>query len=229
MATPRALASRATPATARSTPRRSRVATSARTSGEDAACALEWAREAWAETMRAGPGTCVDATLGRGRDALTLLDLGADVVYGFDVEAAAIASARDAFEASGVDAGRVRVELRCHAEGLAWLESSGLAGAVACVAFNLGYLPGDDAATRARRARTRRATTTAALESAFRLTRVGGRVTVVAYVGHDGGADECEGVRECLAALSSRDWVVTERRVVNRRRAPALFVALRRA
>lgn len=185
-----------------------------------------WARARWSESLRAGDA-CVDATLGRGRDALEMARLTSHgVVYGFDVERDAIEASRAAFAEAGW-AGRLRAERRCHAEGLEALEAAGLRGTVGCVTFNLGYLPGDDAATRRGRTRTAPATTTRALASACRLTREGGCVTVVAYVGHEGGAEECEAVRAFVSTLPSREWVVTERRVVNRRAAPVLFEAER--
>lgn len=189
---------------------------------------LEWARAHWRSSLRDGDA-CVDATLGRGRDALELARLTSHgTVRGFDVEPDAIEASRAAFAEVGM-ARRLRAELRCHAEGMESMEAAGGAGTVGVVTFNLGYLPGDDEATRRGRTRTATATTTRALASACRLVRPGGCVTVVAYVGHEGGAEECDAVRAFVSRLPSRDWLVTERRVVNRRAAPVLFVAERAA
>ena len=150
-------------------------------------------------------------------------------MYGFDVEPDAVASARTAFERAGIDAERARFEERCHADALEEMART-RPRAFGAVTFNLGYLPGDeDAKTRAKRRRTNASTTLRAVSAALECARVGGVVTVVAYLKHEGGAEEHEAVREALRASPTKSWTVTERRVLNRNAAPVLYVARRAA
>ena len=130
---------------------------------------------------------------------------------------------------SRIDAERARFEERCHADALEEMART-RPRAFGAVTFNLGYLPGDeDAKTRAKRRRTNASTTLRAVSAALECARVGGVVTVVAYLKHEGGAEEHEAVREALRASPTKSWTVTERRVLNRNAAPVLYVARRAA
>ena len=93
--------------------------------------------------------------------------------------------------------------------------------------FNLGYLPSNDRDERAERRRTCADTTVAALRKALDMVRVGGVVTVIAYVKHDGGADEHAAVVDVLRSLSPKKFNCTTHGVVNRKGAPVLFAAIR--
>tara|TARA_B100000683_G_scaffold166375_1_gene160265 strand:- start:3253 stop:4023 length:771 start_codon:yes stop_codon:yes gene_type:complete len=190
---------------------------------------VAWARDAWAVSLERDDDV-IDATLGRGRDALACAKMCPEgVVYGFDVEPDAVASATMAFERAGIDAERARFEERCHADALEEMART-RPRAFGAVTFNLGYLPGDeDAKTRAKRRRTNAKTTLRAVSAALECARVGGVVTVVAYLKHEGGAEEHEAVREALRASPTKSWTVTERRVLNRNAAPVLYVARRAA
>lgn len=216
------------PARRRRRPRRvsvsAAVAASAWTRDADV---VAWAREAWESALERDDDV-IDATLGRGRDALACATTMCDgLVFGFDVEPDAIADATAAFARAGVDASRRRFEERCHADALEALART-RPRSFGAVMFNLGYLPGDaDAEVRARRRRTEASTTVRAVAAACACARVGGVVTVVAYVKHEGGAEEHACVREVLAALPAKSWTVVERWVVNRNGAPVLYVARR--
>jgi len=140
-------------------------------------------------------GVAVDATIGNGHDTVMLAREVGDkgTVYGFDVQEEALASTRRRLRADGrrepvtlVQAGHedmgTHIPDRHH-------------GRVGAVTFNLGYLPGSDSACI-----TRPRTTLAALNTALELLRPGGVVTIVAYTGHDGGAQETAAVEEWGAA-----------------------------
>jgi hypothetical protein len=186
-----------------------------------------WARETWSKFIERDDDV-VDATLGRGRDALAVLanhgDAHSGLVYGFDVEPEALVAANEAFDRAGVPESRRSFHLKCHSDMLDVVPSDAKVGVVT---FNLGYLPGGDKTTRETRAKTRADTTTSALRSALSLLRVGGCVTVIAYVGHEGGWAEHDAVRDFLAQLPCREWTVTTRAVVNRHNAPILYVVVR--
>lgn len=217
-------------APARRRPRRvfaRRVSAAASASWTRDADVVAWAREAWASALERDDDV-IDATLGRGRDALACATTMCDgVVFGFDVEPDAIADATAAFARAGVDASRQHFEERCHADALEELART-RPRSFGAVMFNLGYLPGDaDAEVRASRRRTEASTTVRAVAAGCSCARVGGVVTVVAYVKHEGGAEEHACVREVLGALPVKSWTVVERRVVNRNGAPVLYVARR--
>jgi len=186
-----------------------------------------WARETWSKFIERDDDV-VDATLGRGRDALAVLanhgDAHSGLVYGFDVEPEALVAANEAFDRAGVPESRRSFHLKCHSDMLDVVPSDAKVGVVT---FNLGYLPGGDKTTRETRAKTRADTTTSALRSALSLLRVGGCVTVIAYVGHEGGWAEHDAVRDFLAQLPCREWTVTTRAVVNRHNAPILYAVVR--
>jgi predicted methyltransferase len=88
---------------------------------------------------------------------------------------------------------------------------------------NLGYLPGGD-----RDEATREETTLQALRQALSLLMPGGRLAVVAYVGHGGGRAEANSVETLFKSLPGRQWNVLRMTAVNRLEAPFLLVAERR-
>jgi hypothetical protein len=71
--------------------------------------------------------------------------------------------------------------------------------------FNLGYLPrGSQALV------TRPETTISALQSILTRLKRGGRITVLAYRGHQGGPEEYSRLREFLFSLSMAEYTVEE-------------------
>lgn len=129
----------------------------------------------------------VDATAGNGHDTLFLAGrVGVSGrVLAFDIQRAAIDSARRRIEAAGL-AGRVGWFCESHA----LMAERAAAGSVAAVMFNLGYLPGGDHAVITRGEETLRA-----LDAALGVLRPGGVLTVVGYPGHPGGDEEARAVR----------------------------------
>lgn len=152
--------------------------------------AVERAHRAAAAVLRPGDWA-VDATVGRGNDTRFLAEqVGATGrVDGLDIQAQALDSARRNLAEAGL-AERVRFHHGGH-EDLATLVPGHARGNVRVVLFNLGYLPGGDKVRT-----TRPPTTLAALEAARHLVAPGGRVIVVAYPGHSGGAAETAAVAE---------------------------------
>jgi len=205
------------------------------------------ARRVWRACVRADDDV-VDATLGHGHDALALFRMrehakasgagGASarvtMVYGFDIMDEALTSARGLFAREGVDEDRFTFVRECHSTmdgrvNNANADASGGEGNahVGVVCFNLGYLPSNDRDERAVRPRTSIDTTVVALQKALDMVRVGGVVTVVTYVKHDGGADEHAAVVNVLKSLSPKKFNCTTHAVVNRIGAPVLFAAIR--
>lgn len=161
--------------------------------------------------------TVVDATLGNGHDALYLAQLvgKSGRLIGFDVQ-------RQALDVSAERLGELlgRCELHCcgHEE-----IGERVTGPVAAVVFNLGYLPGAD-----KELVTQTSTTSVAIEAALNLLRVGGVLSVMCYVGHEGGTEEGRAVRNLLRGLPRKQWRVFEYAAVNAPNDPPFLLVAER-
>ena len=151
------------------------------------------AHAAVAEVLRPGD-LAVDATAGNGHDTRFLAErVGPEGrVHALDVQEAAVAATRQRLTGAGL-AERVHLH-HCGHEHLAEAVPPAHHGRVRVVMFNLGYLPAGDKARI-----TRTETTLAGLRAAADLLAPGGRLTVVAYPGHPGGAEETEAVVQWVA------------------------------
>jgi ubiquinone/menaquinone biosynthesis C-methylase UbiE len=160
--------------------------------------AQHWVKE------RVRPGDAVvDATAGNGADTLSLARAAGPggIVFAFDIQAEALDNTRSrlrkAEESEADRLARTTFILAGH-ETMCEAIPSESHGAIAAVMFNLGYLPGASSAVI-----TRTATTVAALDSALRVLRSDGIVTVVVYPGHEGGQEEADAVLAWATRLPS--------------------------
>jgi len=159
------------------------------------------------------PGDAVvDATCGRGKDTLFLARLvgPSGKVWAFDIQPEAIESTRQHL----VQAGCIKqvVLISDDHKNIGKHVKQPVNGGM----FNLGYLPGGD-----HRLVTRAESTLAALEGILDLLVAGGRITLVCYPGHPGGAAEYEQLSKMLAALPQRQYEILETGFVNQRNARA--------
>ncbi|MGZ8095816.1 MAG: tRNA (mnm(5)s(2)U34)-methyltransferase, partial [Methylosarcina sp.] len=93
----------------------------------------------------------------------------------------------------------------------------------ACM-FNLGYLPGSDKSII-----TETATTLPALNAAVRMLSPAGILTVLAYPGHPGGAEETRQVEFWCERLDTAQFAVnTVFSVEHKSSAPRLFVVIKK-
>jgi tRNA A58 N-methylase Trm61 len=159
----------------------------------------------------------IDATAGNGHDTLFLAgSVGtAGKVLAFDVQAAALASARTRLESASL-AERVEFFLESHAA----MARHAAAGSVAVVMFNLGYLPGEN-----HDLTTELNETLSALAAAVDLIRPGGVLSVVCYPGHPAGAAEAVAVESWMTALATHGWRIAKYGSIGTRR-PAPFLLL---
>lgn len=177
--------------------------------------ATELAQLILGQTLKAGDWV-VDATVGNGHDTVWLAGVvGAEGrVFGFDVQAAALATAAERVkgleQVSFIQAGHERMGTCLPEEAK---------GRLSGVMFNLGYLPGAQKGVI-----TRTETTLAALTQAVDWLRVGGCVTVVVYPGHDGGDGEADAVRDWARGLPGAFAASVHARVNARTAAPELVV-----
>jgi predicted methyltransferase len=151
------------------------------------------------EVIREGD-LVIDATAGNGHDTVFLAGcVGAGGrVLAFDVQAAAITSARARVAAAGFDP-RVEFFQASHAT----MDAYAADGSVAVVMFNLGYLPGED-----HQVMTETAATLEGLKRAVRMLKTGGLLAVICYPGHAVGAEESAAVEQWFAALAAQGWRV---------------------
>ncbi|SDE21714.1 Putative rRNA methylase [Paenibacillus sp. UNCCL117] len=171
---------------------------------------------------RLKPGeAAIDATAGNGVDTVFLArQVGAEgCVYAFDIQESALAStaARCARE---VPDRQVELLHRSHAEMAAAIPEH-WHGRIAAVTFNLGYLPGHDHSTI-----TLPDSTLQALDSAAKLLRRGGVITIVVYSGHPGGETEAAAVDRWAAGLPQDGYQAMTYRFVNQRNHPPYVIAV---
>lgn len=145
----------------------------------------------------------IDATVGNGHDTLFLADqVGtAGTVYGFDVQASALASARKKLEQTNAGTGVILIH-DSHAH-IAESIPARHHGSIDAVMFNLGYLPGSD-----KTVITQSETTLAALNAVLELLAPNGMITILAYPGHVGGAEETRCVQSWCDHLNDDRYSV---------------------
>jgi predicted methyltransferase len=163
------------------------------------------------------PGeAAIDATVGNGYDTVFLARQVGDKgrVFGFELQVEALEKARKRLRMAGLDT-CVTLFLKGH-EHMATTLATVWHGRIGAVMFNLGYLPGGND----RGCITRPETTLQALNAALQLLRPGGLISVVAYPGHPGGAEEAERVRVWAAALEATQYAASTYRCCNCRRPP---------
>jgi predicted methyltransferase len=159
----------------------------------------------------------IDATAGNGYDTLFLAEcVGASgKVLAFDVQEAAIVSAKERVVAAGC-LSRVDFYQESHSE----MGSYAAAGSISAILFNLGYLPGDN-----HELTTESAETLRALEIARLLLKPGGVLSVICYPGHPAGLIEAEAVESWAKALATSGWRTAKYGAIGTRR-PAPFLLL---
>lgn len=171
-------------------------------------------------------GLAIDATVGNGHDTLFLVrEVGAGgSVLGFDVQADALRAARQHVHSEAPRAAdRLRLVHDGHEALRAHLDEAAV-GTVGAVSFNLGYLPGGDHSIT-----TQPNTTLDALDASLTVLRPGGRITVVAYPGHDGGRAEMEAVADWASTLPQDRAEALSYRFVNQANdPPRLYVIEKR-
>ena len=135
------------------------------------------------------PRVMIDATVGNGYDTLFMAEWGGPDarVLGIDLQAEALESAHHRLKEAGLE-NRVKLVQGNHADLAAYVPEDWVA-TVDLIMFNLGYLPGGD-----KTMTTCESSTLAALVAARSILRPGGYLSVIAYQGHPGGAEEAEAV-----------------------------------
>ncbi|MCW3777676.1 class I SAM-dependent methyltransferase [Levilactobacillus namurensis] len=168
------------------------------------------------------PGaTVVDATVGNGHDTLFLAQLVGPTghVIGFDVQAVALAHTQTQLTLTGQQS-RVSLHHVGHEHVADYLAPD---QTVAAAIFNLGYLPGSD-----KTKITHAPTTLTAVKALLPHLPRGGRVILVVYAGHPGGATEAQAVHQFCAALPQKTYQVLQYGFINQVHTPPYLLAIER-
>ena len=191
---------------------------------------VERAQALLAEVLRPGD-LAIDLTAGTGRDTFFLWrQVGpAGRVLSFDIQREALDATAALLRSTGTSphllspgqplsaqAGVVLI----HANHVTLAQYLRGQNAPRAMVANLGYLPGGDP-----NIVTEAATTCAALRQALELLAPGGRLAVVLYAGHPGGAEEAAAVQALFRSLPPQRWQVLHLEVANRPAAPSMLLA----
>lgn len=178
------------------------------------ASAVQWARSFIFPALKNG-SRAVDATAGNGHDTLFLAEnVGPDGrVYAIDIQKEALDRTEGRLQAANM---HERIVAICGGHQ----EVAGIIGeTVDAVMFNLGYLPGSD-----RSVLTSPDTSREGIDAALKILNPGGRMSIVVYTGHPGGADEAEVVGNLLAGLDHKVFSIQKMVFWNSRTSsPELF------
>ena len=148
----------------------------------------------------------VDATMGNGYDTKYLAEkVGEEgFVYSFDIQETALKSTKKRLDKENLS-DRVKLILDGHENLDAYVKEE-----VACVVFNLGYLP---------RAKhiiiTKPDTTLEAIKKSLKLLKPNGIISIAAYIGHEGGLEEKNYICEYLNSLDQSEFNVLHMQFTN--------------
>ena len=157
----------------------------------------------------------VDATTGNGHDTLFLARQLKDkgLVYSFDIQKQALEKAAKLLNENEL-AHKVKFIHDSHENIADYIHEP-----LDAVMFNLGYLPGGD-----HNIITKPDSTIKALAAAVNLLKVGGKISLAVYIGHQGGSEELAAVENYVEQLEARMYRAIKITTVNRTSAPVLFL-----
>lgn len=158
--------------------------------------------------------TLCDFTMGNGHDTEYLCRLSrGGKVYAFDVQKQAVENTRKRLEEAGLLDNAVLIH-DSHANAEQYIKEEIDAGM-----FNLGYLPGGD-----KTIHTMRESTLPAIQSAIKLLKPGGIVTINVYPGHEEGNLEGQMLLEELSKYDKKYFCMTLIKLINSPDAPFIIV-----
>lgn len=154
----------------------------------------------------------IDATMGNGHDTLFLAQR-AGRVLAFDIQNQALEQTAARLRASGLD--NAQLILVGHEHVASYAKSAKVA------IFNLGYLPSADKSII-----TQPETTLQALVAICQLLESGGRLAIMVYHGHEGGARERDAVLDFVSQLDQRAFAVSQYRMLNQVNTPPFLIMI---
>lgn len=180
--------------------------------------AVQISREIINQTVKQGD-IVIDATCGRGNDTLLLARLvgAAGRVYSFDIQESAVQSAQLLLEKEQLN-DRVRLIKADHAQISLYIDEK-----IHAAMFNLGYLPGGS-----HQITTKSLTTIKAVEETLGLLAPGGIITIVAYPGHESGAEELEELRNYLSTVPQQQFDIIAVSFLNQINCPPQLIVVQK-
>lgn len=172
---------------------------------------LEMAHDFLAEVL-SPTAVAVDATMGQGFDTVFLAKRSV-CVYAFDVQEQALLWTRERLAEEGLTAELI------HA-GHERLDDY-VNGSIDAAIFNLGYLPKADKSVI-----TQPKTTILALQKLLHQLKVGGRVSLMVYYGHEGGQAEKEALQAFVSQLSQKEFAVMIYQALNQVNQPPFLIMI---
>ena len=163
----------------------------------------------------------VDCTVGNGHDALFLAErIGrTGFLFGFDVQQEAIEATGARLREGGIDPERYLLIRDSHRKIGEYVP-----GGIGAVVYNLGYMPGGDRAVV-----TDGETAVASVDSALRLIRPEGVVSITLYYGHEGGREEAQGLLDYVRTLDHGNFKVLHLNYPNFPKDPPSILLIQRA
>ncbi|OTN75124.1 hypothetical protein A5886_000194 [Enterococcus sp. 8G7_MSG3316] len=166
------------------------------------------------------PGqTVVDATMGNGFDTELLASLVGPKgrVFAFDIQEQALTITKQRLAQKQL-LSQVSLLHLGHEHVAEYVQ-----GPIQAAIFNLGYLPRGD-----KEIITLPATTKQALEALLLLLAPRGRIIIVCYYGHQGGAAELAAVQQFCAELPQESFNVLSYQFINQRNQPPILYCIER-
>lgn len=180
---------------------------------------LQYAHQLLEQTLEPGD-IAIDATCGNGNDTLMLSRLVGDDgrVLAFDIQEQAITATRIALENSG----STNVDLIHDSHEFAG-KYLGEADIVSAAIFNLGFLPRSD-----KTIITRSISTLPAVQTILERLKKHGKVILVVYYGHEGGAEEKEAILQYVTELDQKAYHVLKYQYINQKNNPPFLIAIQK-
>lgn len=163
--------------------------------------------------------TVVDATMGNGHDTALLAELVGRTgqVYAFDVQEQAVQATKHRLQELHLLEQTTLLQQGHETLGQVIPDTTDIRAAV----FNLGYLPKSD-----KHIITKPDTTKKALEALLPRLRPKGRIVLVVYYGHEGGADELSLVNDYCQQLPQEAYNVLTYQFINQRNQPPILFCI---
>ena len=155
--------------------------------------------------------TTIDATCGNGNDTLYLANL-AKYVYGFDIQDQAIKNTDKLLKENKLCNYKL---IRDSHENL----DDYITDKVKAIVFNLGYLPGGDKSFK-----TASSSTVIAVKKSLDLLCQNGIITLIHYIGHDGGLEEANSVELMVKSLPRNKYKVAKYDFINSEFSPYVIL-----
>ena len=161
----------------------------------------------------------LDLTSGNGKDTLFLAKLAGDKgqVYAFDIQQSAVSITKKLLEAHGVDS-LAQLKNSCHSKFPNFIPRSHYRK-ISAVMLNLGYMPNGN-----KEIITTPKSTIAAIEQAYEWLEDGGVISILCYLGHEGGNDEHIAVKDLI---ENKKWIFIKEVGSKKNESPILYLIIK--